>query len=1007
MTISVFRVIRVPRLFDRGAKIATLIALFTLGANASAQVDPSREWRTISTTHFYVHYTPELEAQARRTAANAERAYTQLSSQLTKPRGKIDIVLSDAVDFSNGSATAVPTNRIVLYANPPVDQSALRFTDDWNALVVTHELTHIFHLDRSRGIWALGQHVFGRTEALFPNYNSPSWLTEGLAVHFESYFTGAGRLKGTEHYIIARAAALDRNFPNLNQLSLANPRFPFGESAYSYGSLIVDRMANEGGPAKMREFIEKSSAQLVPFFPDVPAREAFGKSFTTGWREWRDSVEKAAPAQRDPIIGWRELTHANISTTFPRWISPDNVLVYSGTNGKETFRAHRVDLNGKETKLGRRNSATPNVRLPDGSLLFSQLDFTGPYEERSDLWIERERTNLLAKLHLAPRFSQARITKNARVSSPDARASDGAIVAMQIVPAGTRLVRVSRDGNVTPITNGGIDEQWTEPRWSYRGDRIAAIRWTHGGNSSVVVIDTTGRVLDVIATAHAIVATPSWLPDDSGILYSNDVTGTPQIYLRSLASATSPQLRIGEAITGLFEPQVAPSDTTIAAVVLRGNGYRLGVGPCCKSTVDVTNAIASTAGTSLTAQQGRPATPPTILIDSSVSRPYSPWRTFWPRYWEPRLEDGAFDGDYRIGLATSGNDVIGRHAFDFDLYVPTKNTGIVWDFSYQYAGFHRPIFVFDAFQDWSQLASGAAGDLRFGQRGADLIATWLKPGVRQALSFSLGAGLENRQYASDPEPLLAQVDTGHVLRTNTTPIFLATFGYSGVQRPTLSISQEDGLTFAVTARERMKNGLGGTGPASLSLVGAATAFKSLDLPGFAHHVIALRGAAGWMDLNAENYLAAGGVSGTPIDIAPGYTVGEGRKTFPVRGFPAGSIAGVRMLGGTIAYRAPLFIAGRGIGRLPFYVDRVSLELFGEGAEAWCPSAAANRFVCTNPAQTVHQQIGSVGGELNVTTALFGWDDPYRLRLGVAAPVQNNTAREVSAARFYFAAGLSF
>ena len=52
-------------------------------------------------------------------------------------------------------------------------------------MVVTHELTHIFHLDRTRGIWSLGQHVFGRAAPRFRTSTQPSWLTEGLAVYEE------------------------------------------------------------------------------------------------------------------------------------------------------------------------------------------------------------------------------------------------------------------------------------------------------------------------------------------------------------------------------------------------------------------------------------------------------------------------------------------------------------------------------------------------------------------------------------------------------------------------------------------------------------------------------------------------------------------------------------------------------------------------------------------------------------------------------------------------------
>ncbi len=122
-------------------------------ANAQA---PNLDWRTLSTPHFFVHFNPNTEGFARRVAADAERAYAQLAAQFHPPRGKIDIVISDDVDASNGSATPFPTNRIVVFANPPVTESALRYTNDWGQMVISHELTHIFHLRyRSRGILGL------------------------------------------------------------------------------------------------------------------------------------------------------------------------------------------------------------------------------------------------------------------------------------------------------------------------------------------------------------------------------------------------------------------------------------------------------------------------------------------------------------------------------------------------------------------------------------------------------------------------------------------------------------------------------------------------------------------------------------------------------------------------------------------------------------------------------------------------------------------------------------
>src|SRR6185369_140291 len=156
-------------------------------------------------------------------------------------------------------------------------------------------------------------------------------------------------------------------------------------------------------------------------------------------------------------------------------------------------------------RIGRRNGRSPNVPLGNGEFLYSQVDFTDPYTQRSDLWIQRGRR-------------EHQLTVGQRLTSPDARA-DGEIVAEQIIPGATRLVRVSRDGQrITPLTVGSYDEQWTEPRWSHAGDYIAASRWVRGNISQIVILDTIGRIVHTVSSGTSIEATPSWLRDDRGIL---------------------------------------------------------------------------------------------------------------------------------------------------------------------------------------------------------------------------------------------------------------------------------------------------------------------------------------------------------------------------------------------------------------------------------------------------------------------------------------------------------
>jgi len=190
---------------------------------------------------------------------------------------------------------------------------------------------------------------------------------------------------------------------------------------------------------------------------------------------------------------WQQVTAAGRIALFPRWLG-DTALLYSGDKGREMPAAYEVVLNGREKNLGRRNGTSPNVRLADGSILFSQPDYLDPYHVRQDLYVQRG-------------DRQIRLTRGARLSSPDARA-DGEIVAVQDVPASTRLVRISsRGGTITPITSATIDTQWMDPRMVARwiANRRRGADPRHLADCGARCKRTTGNVvrrlpLDKLAT---------------------------------------------------------------------------------------------------------------------------------------------------------------------------------------------------------------------------------------------------------------------------------------------------------------------------------------------------------------------------------------------------------------------------------------------------------------------------------------------------------------------------
>jgi hypothetical protein len=966
---------------------------------AEAQLVPNDNWKTIETRHFRVHFTPPLEEMARHSASNAERAYELLARELVPPHGKVDLVIADNVDYTNGYATPFPTNRIVIYAHPPVDDLSLRNYEDWSSLVIQHELTHIFHLDRAKGIWRLGRAIFGRHPGLFPNVYMPAWVTEGLAVYYESRLTGTGRLEGSEHYMVARAAAQAGTFPRLGEISSATSRFPGGETVYAYGAFIFDYLSRTRGPQTIPKFIEQSSGAIFPLTLNGKSKRAFGISFERAWKQWTDSVLRTAPAEAQPLAGWRELTPEGWIVSSPRWLGADT-LVYSAYTGREVPAAEAVSISGAEKTLGRRNATGANVRLPNGDLVFSQPEYIDAYRLRNDLFVQHGNT-------------QTRLTRGARLYLPDVR-RDGSIVAVQNVAASTRLARVSSDGRrITPITRGSLDEQWTEPRWSPDGTRISAVRILRGGNAEIVVLDTLGAVTASYRFERAIPASPSWSTDGNTLYFSSDHSGTRQLYAVSVAqSESSSPRRLSNTATGLFNPEESPDAAHLAALVYRADGYHLGIAPLPPAEEALPDtAILGERSACANCRIPEAARYSDLTPYSGAAATYSPWRSLLPRYWEPLVESTPVYGTL-IGAATNGSDIVGRHEYFARGTFNTKHHETEALGVYRYAGLGQPYVDLSAEQAWDHgrifnSARQVVGDLGQLSRIYAASVTFVRPRARTYASWSAGGEIETRSYVSDPDTLIARLPA-FFSRSARYPSIFASTGWSNTRHPGLAISREDGVSLNATVRQRWRNDTGdnGSGSPTRSVVGVVAAYQSLDLPGFAHHVIAVRGAAGFADERAISAFSAGGLSGTTVDVLAGYSVGDVTRTFGVRGFPPSAERGLRAFAGSLEYRAPLAAPSRHVRFIPVLFDRFSATAFADAGRAYCPSGTVNDFSICTATDASNPWLASVGGELNLDAALY-YDVPARIRLGVAVPVASRDFAGAKTASVYLTFGSSF
>lgn len=962
--------------------VPTLLALLLVTARvALAQVRPDLDWRTLHAEHVRVHFTPELEELARRTAANAERAYRLLSADLAPPRGMIDIVLADNVDYANGYATPYPTNRIVVYARPPVEDLALRNHADWNALLVTHEMAHIFHTDRVRGFWDGLQQLFGRAAPLFPNTYAPSWLLEGLAVHYETRLTGGGRLAGTEFPSLARAAALDGALPPLDALSQARPHFPGAAQSYLYGAFLFD--GREG--AAVGRFVEYASEGILPWRHDAHARDAFGETFTARWAAWRDSVARASAGLPPDAPGTRSLTVHGWTARFPRFIAEDE-LVYVANDAVQVTGLYRLGLDGTRRRVGRRNSVDASAPDRRGGTVQGEWDLTDPYSVHGDLYEGRGR-------------GRRRITDGQRLSAPDIHPATRRIVAVQTIPGSTSLV-VRHPGNdyLREVAPGTLDRTWSEPRWSANGEWIAASRWERGGRTAVVVMDTAGTIVQTFAPRGrplSITSSPAWVAGDTALVFVSDHEGRPMVYLGDVR--TGAYARAWSSPTALNTPDVSPSGRRLAAVELRGDGYHV-----------VTREMPPDLPLSLPAADGVPDAPvPTAARDATADiREYSAWREMRPRWWLPVAQE-TDNATWRVGAMTGHSDVLGRHRYAAEVSRDLEHPEWTMAGAYTYARYGNPVGTLSVEQSWLHAAITSNGD-RIGvlaqrTRNASLQVLYSRPRVRLS-SFAL-AGLEVDwvDYKAYPlDTLRYFLGPEAYVTTTSFPTARLSLGVSTMQRPGLSVSVEDGVAADVTMRLRFDSGIQyQTVQETITEVSAA---KSIPFPGFARHVLAARAAYGRTLHEATTAFSVGGNSGSSLDVLPGIAFGDSRRSFFVRGFDAGAQLGVRAAAGSVEYRAPLGLVGRGIRLLPVFLQKTSLVAFADAGAGWCERQVAFSFIC--PDSVPHRRwMMSAGGEL-VLDAALQYDILYRFRVGVAAPVRN---REFASRRasLYLSLGAAF
>lgn len=872
--------------------------------SAAGRYDPRLRFRTIRTAHFDIHSHQGEEALARRLAAMVERVRKKFEPGLGAPRGRVQVILVDQTDLSNGWATPLPYDTIEITAVPPPPATLIGNTTDWLEVVFTHEYAHILHLDRSRGLMQGLRRVFGRVPPVFPNGFLPAWQIEGLATFEESRMTGQGRIPAGDFRAIVDVAAAHGRFEPIDRASGGLIDWPGGNAPYVYGGAFHQYLADRYGSGQLATLADATSGR-VPLFGAGAFTKVFGRSSADLWDDFRKSRETAAVRRSDTEARAQRLTHHGFVVTAPR--AADSGAIYYAVASEDGFPALMELLPGGAPRRIAWRGYGNRTSVRGDWIVFDQLDRVRSVALYSDLYALRAGPST----GLGTRGDVRRLTKDARAGDPDL-SPDGRRIVCTVQATGRRalaLVDFPAAGISTPrLLIDDADADHTGPRWSPDGRTIVAERRRAGVHELVLIDPGSGAIRPLVARSDARLVTPSWTPDGTTVIFSAAVGDKPfNVYAVDVASGVVTQ--VTNTIGGAQFPELMPNGRLLYvgytpaghdlfSVPFDLGGFRL-------------QAEDPTGGSlrrepEATKVQDDPQTPD--------DQPYRPWRTLLPTFWTPILETDS--GETVIGAAAGMFDALGRHAYAIDAGWSGARARPDWRASYAYDRWRPTLFT--SYSDDTDPIRGGTVRSRELFAGARLAFRHLR------WSETLLAGFDALTDTITCTEISAACRTPErrrdlrSLRGGWLHDSRRAFGYS--------IGPEEG--FAIEAAAETSRTIFGSDADAGAAVFDARAYHRL----FGSHTVVagrLAVAAGWGPPGARRLFSAGG-SG-PSEPAFDF----GRDSIGLlRGFDAADLTGSRAAVANLDLRFPIVRVQRGAGSWPVFFRTVHAAAFVDAGHAW-------------------------------------------------------------------------
>ena len=862
-------------------------------------VAPSSDWKTLHSDHFLIHHLPEYTDQAKRSALIAERIYKQLKPRfLWQPENKIKMVIADEHDQANGSATPYPFNLIYLRLSPPDSAVSLDDYDDWLTVLIEHELTHIFHIDKARGKIRRLRKTFGRFLLFFPNILQPTWMIEGLATYVETH-QGIGRGQSSSFEMLMREE-VRRGLQTVNRVNLPPDGQPLNRH-YLYGVYFYQFLHEKYGERVISALIENYSDNILPFAINSNSKQVLGKDISALWDEYvvflknRFDKQLQVLKQSDAEPGQRVYDFPMLATELD--VMTDGSLIYIEDNLESKAQLIK-SKDSIKTVLTELNSGSGFSSGADNQIYITQVDVCDEYYLYYDLYRLDVETKELTRLTECQRYKKIAVDKNTN--------NIAAVATIASIP---RIDILDKTGQkIKTLWTGQYGDVINQLDWSEKRNKLLVTKKELNKAWSIFELDLGNAVWSTLVAKDSLSMHAKYTLSEDGFIYTNDESGVFNIYRYSFDNDQS------EAVTnvqsGAFSP-AQKSTNEFYYLNYSADGYQIYQQSLKSKKVAQINQPEKFE---IRYQESMLDSLPDYKITE-----YTPWPDLKPHYWLPIFI--IQDQGSEIGFATSSNDSLNNHFYELNLSVGMDQEELLGSFYYQYA-------------NWLGFVLSKENMIFSDTLTAD--TNLIRANNQMQLIFSKPFTSLNHQW---------RIGLGYI-GYNDKDIYRATgiSGFTDAYDDLLGLS-----VFYNSSRRYLKGNSTETGRNVLLVSESSDVFKS-DFEGISttlewrefiklgsHNTLALRYVRGSADITMRPF-KLGGLKTEWDDVTifnPAYSRDIfNKRYFALRGYNDNTQTGNNIEMMSVEWRFPIMHVEKGIMIPPVGIMKHSGRLFTEAGSSW-------------------------------------------------------------------------